>query len=852
MSKRSVNNATKVLPVSLVLANHVVDDGEFAGTVFDQAKAKKQAASQDRMAQHIENSPAAQRSFLRVQAAKQWENDHPDEDVDFATYFKSYEYTKKKKISLHSSNNTYNFSHTQSNENGETKTSVQDIEQDEFYSNTFTRPSSIPKELFRRSIDAMKRGLEENLYAHWDASSGTTRPPCIHCISKGWDLTLCGDCYSNVIGGEQLKIEQDFKAKIQTSDAADPNHKNLIHMCGVPLDWLLAFTFDHDCWHKPTWWVNRHIIQESTREQRCRYMQLDEMKSYATESSVFMSHCWGAKFGDLVLAACHGARKDRIVWIDIFAVRQWPGNGADLDFRVTLGKCHAMVVAVAPVEGLKGKLGTDDERAFFLASQEGKIAKKNLFSFRLWCVVEVAAAVSLQLNVVVKGGEAVQIKQEGTENLNATYMYNTDCIGFMMDNLRCMIDLASSECENQVDYDREMKKVQEMEGGVKGVNMAVVGVVVGATQSIRCQVVEIDAWMCGEPEALQRLILRNGSTGEELILAKKILQVACSGGRVEIVKELLLRWKIDDSYVVEKNSSVPEMYRFLGGGHNTEEEYFSKEEEKKWLVDIIGYSGVIWDATSGGHTEIVSLLLDSIQGMEAPHPVDQTTGASAFYQACALGYSNIVQLFIQKMLEEASESENADGLIAMVNQPAKTNFATPVYIACQNGHVAVVELLLKLHPYIDINQCTQPGQQTPLNIAATQGHKEVVAILWENRKLYKIDRHKKDCWGNSPADNAKIGNHEWIVQLLTVSALGYRGYDEEVEDVVDNMLEALDEQHDQTRATMDVIEKNSTDTSSLDDNTIDVLSYIVSSDEEDDDEEDDDEGAEMLARLLCL
>ena len=96
MSKSSVNNATKVLPVSLVLANHVVDDGEFAGTVFDQAKAKKQAASQDRMAQHIENSPAAQRSFLRVQAAKQWENDHPDEDVDFATYFKSYEYTKKK------------------------------------------------------------------------------------------------------------------------------------------------------------------------------------------------------------------------------------------------------------------------------------------------------------------------------------------------------------------------------------------------------------------------------------------------------------------------------------------------------------------------------------------------------------------------------------------------------------------------------------------------------------------------------------------------------------------------------------------------------------------------------------
>ena len=50
---------------------------------------------------------------------------------------------------------------------------------------------------------------------------------------------------------------------------------------------------------------------------------------------------------------CHGARKDRIVWIDIFAVRQWPGNVADLDFRSVLGKCKATIVSVSPIEGLK-------------------------------------------------------------------------------------------------------------------------------------------------------------------------------------------------------------------------------------------------------------------------------------------------------------------------------------------------------------------------------------------------------------------------------------------------------------------------------------------------------------------
>ena len=35
----------------------------------------------------------------------------------------------------------------------------------------------------------------------------------------------------------------------------------------------------------------------------------------------------------------------------MFAVRQWPGNGADLDFRGVLEGCTAAIVAAAPIEG---------------------------------------------------------------------------------------------------------------------------------------------------------------------------------------------------------------------------------------------------------------------------------------------------------------------------------------------------------------------------------------------------------------------------------------------------------------------------------------------------------------------
>ena len=44
------------------------------------------------------------------------------------------------------------------------------------------------------------------------------------------------------------------------------------------------------------------------------------MKGCFGPATVFMSHCWGAKFGDLIGAASHGARKDRVVWIDVLLV----------------------------------------------------------------------------------------------------------------------------------------------------------------------------------------------------------------------------------------------------------------------------------------------------------------------------------------------------------------------------------------------------------------------------------------------------------------------------------------------------------------------------------------------------
>ena len=62
------------------------------------------------------------------------------------------------------------------------------------------------------------------------------------------------------------------------------------------------------------------------RHSRCRFVDLPEVraKGCVGEADTFGSHCWGATWGHLVASLADQADPNRRVWIDIFAVRQWP------------------------------------------------------------------------------------------------------------------------------------------------------------------------------------------------------------------------------------------------------------------------------------------------------------------------------------------------------------------------------------------------------------------------------------------------------------------------------------------------------------------------------------------------
>ena len=182
---------------------------------------------------------------------------------------------------------------------------------------------------------------------------------------------------------------------------------------GVQLGWLKRFakqvppgmsTFD----------VVMKIIKPATKERLCRYVELAEEESPGAvgTATIFASHTWRAPFRDLVAALAHVAADKDYVWLDIFAVLQWELNDGiteeqaaekleDLDFAAVVRATEAFVLVGTHVEAV-AQLSRDD----LLAKVVPDKAKLRSAFFRVWCLVEMAAALQAAKPVVLLVGAA--------------------------------------------------------------------------------------------------------------------------------------------------------------------------------------------------------------------------------------------------------------------------------------------------------------------------------------------------------------------------------------------------------------------------------------------------------------
>jgi hypothetical protein len=115
-----------------------------------------------------------------------------------------------------------------------------------------------------------------------------------------------------------IASEEQHKVAAEMEDAPTketPAHAEKLRCCGVRVDFLLAITFALNMWGWKTWEVVQYLVKPATEvEGRCRFIDLPGLRQFSGAATIFMSHCWGGRWGDLVAAACAGSDTRRVVW----------------------------------------------------------------------------------------------------------------------------------------------------------------------------------------------------------------------------------------------------------------------------------------------------------------------------------------------------------------------------------------------------------------------------------------------------------------------------------------------------------------------------------------------------------
>ena len=165
---------------------------------------------------------------------------------------------------------------------------------------------------------------------------------------------------------------------------------------GVSIGFLLAFTKFYDCYDWNSWDIIRKILKPATEEHRCRVVELPEMASFVGPAKTFISYAQAGKWGDLVAAiADGGADLDRCVWIDLFAIRQWPSDKPDLDFASTIEHCSSFMVVCSYLKEVDemdlNAVGNGRASIYDLDMS----VKRQICFARVWCLVEAHKACTM-------------------------------------------------------------------------------------------------------------------------------------------------------------------------------------------------------------------------------------------------------------------------------------------------------------------------------------------------------------------------------------------------------------------------------------------------------------------------
>ena len=314
------------------------------------------------------------------------------------------------------------------------------------------------------------------------------------------------DFLMNTLTELHAKTEHWMKPKAEEPCTDDPSVPEDSVNRGVTIAFLVAFCRTFNLYEVTTGDVLRNYVVPFTSESRCRFVELKAMQESGMvgEARTFISHCFNAPFGALVAALCDGgADLTRRVWVDIFAVRQWPSSKNDLHFEKVIAQCPSFMVVCPSLHEVR-EMSYED----MMSRRYPAAAKARVPFFRIWCLYELFYAAVEGKSIVIKVGSFRLEESDGQQ------MVRFEADEKILERMYYAIDVSDAEATVASDKAMIFDKILSYEGGLAGCNSRVRGVLNGAIEA--CEHPDLLCAVCGDAAAMA--VVR-GQAGKFFIIA---------------------------------------------------------------------------------------------------------------------------------------------------------------------------------------------------------------------------------------------------------------------------------------------------------------------------------------------
>ena len=582
-------------------------------------------------------------------------------------------------------------------------------------------------------------------------------PPCDHCdvienVHRQYECLLCGAMLEDE---ERLQQELEWKTHIEAQDSSCPEDGILR---GVSIGWLLAFTAEHYLWQVPTWVVRRDLVFPATRGSRCRFVELPEMRAFVGRASTYVSHCWGAPFGLLAAALMDGgADPRRFVWIDLFAVRQWPSIRPDLQFEAVISQCSSFMI-VSPFDEKLDSLSPS-------TSDLQNIPKSTLTTvplFRLWCLAELNIAARIpEMVVIIKVGELIDTDDPKMK----TFGKKED--SHMLLSLLHLVQVNVAHTSLASDKTFLLDHIQNTEGGV-----------LGLLHAVRTKL--ISSIYCGEgcQSSLVALAAIGDAEPRRQVLSEMDLDVRrqyfCIVARCGYFK--LLMDMLESCYLPDINAQDDQgctaCILAAEGGHTECLQALVKFGCDVDAKNAYGRTACML-VSKAGHSNCLQTLLEHNCNVNT----QDNNGMTACMYAARNNHANCLELLIAHHSDvnasdthgmtasmHAAHEDNFDCLSLLIqngcslDQLSQDSWTACMY-AADSGANACLRLLVEKG--CSINVSDEIGM-TACMLAAQHGHVECLETLMQNN----CDIESRNAMGRTASMHAAQGNHDACLHLL--------------------------------------------------------------------------------------